>query len=46
MVEKPLELVQTIGLDGEEIRSIKITQVGLDKQSYWSVAELKVFRSP
>jgi hypothetical protein len=46
LVEKPRELVQTIDLDGEAIRSLKITQVGLDKQSYWSVAELKVFRSP
>jgi len=46
LVEKSRELVQTIDFDGEEIRSLKITQVGFDKQSYWSVAELKVFKSP
>jgi hypothetical protein len=46
LAEKSRELVQTIDLDGEEIRSLKITQVGLDKQSYWSVAELKIFKSP
>jgi hypothetical protein len=46
LAENSRELVQTIDLDGEEIRSLKITQVGLDKQSYWSVAELKIFKSP
>ena len=46
LIEKPQELVQTIDLDGAEIRSLTITQIGLDRQSYWSVAELMIFKSP
>jgi len=46
LVVKPQELVQTIDLDGSEIRSLTITQVGFDTQFYWSVAELKIFIGP
>ncbi len=46
LVKKPKEAVQVIDLDGQEIRSLKIVQVGSDKQSRWSVAEIKIFKSP
>jgi hypothetical protein len=46
LVKKPKEAVQVIDLDGQEIRSLKIVQVGSDPQSHWSVAEMKIFKSP
>jgi hypothetical protein len=46
LLKKPKETVQVIDLDGQEIRSLKIVQVGSDQQAHWSVAELKIFKSP
>jgi hypothetical protein len=46
LVKKPKEAVQVIDLDGQEIRSLKIVQVGSDRQSHWSVTEMKIFKSP
>ena len=46
LVKAPKEAVQVINLDGQEIRSFKIVQVGSDQLSQWSVAEMKIFKSP
>ncbi|MGB8951301.1 MAG: hypothetical protein WCC06_01355 [Candidatus Aminicenantales bacterium] len=46
LIEPPDNLIQDIHLDGEDIRFLRITQVGKDPQWYWSVAELKIYESP
>ncbi len=44
LISSPLSLVQNIRLRGEKIRFLKIIQVGKDKNFWWSVAELKIYR--
>ncbi len=46
LVENPRQLVQTIDLDGEEVRSVQISQIGQDHLYHWSIAELRIFKSP
>lgn len=44
LVYSPLNLVQNIDLPGEEIKFLRIVQVGDEKTFWWSVAELKVLQ--
>ena len=44
LIYSPLELIQNIYLRGRKIRFLKLTQIGDDKNYWWSVAELKVYK--
>jgi hypothetical protein len=44
LVYSPLNLVQNIYLTGEEIKFMRIVQVGRDKNSWWSAVELKIYQ--
>jgi len=44
LVYSPLDLVQNVYLPGEEIKFLKIVQVGNDKTFWWSVVELKIYQ--
>lgn len=44
LVYSPLDLIQNVDLPGEEIKFLRIVQVGNDKTFWWSAVELKIYQ--
>jgi hypothetical protein len=44
LIDSPLNLVQNVDLHGEEIKFLRIVQVGNDKTFWWSAVELKIYQ--
>jgi hypothetical protein len=43
LVERPYQSVQKIRLRGEKIRYLKIINIGLPAETYWSIPEINIF---
>lgn len=44
LIYSPLEPIQNIYLRGRKLRYLKLTQIGDDRNYWWSVAELKIYK--